>query len=69
MGHLSVPADGRDPAALVEVGLARFELHRFPNILRDIQNQDFCASAGKKRFAIWVEFQRVNWCTWVDLGG
>ena len=53
---------------LMEVWLTRLELCWLLDILRDILYEDFRASTSEQVLLVWVELDRLDGSTLVDLG-
>ncbi len=56
-------------AAFMEVWLAWLKLGGFLYVLRDVLDEYFRASTSEKIFFVWVEFERLNRDTLMDLCG
>lgn len=67
--HNPVPADSRDVATFVVVGLTGLELTRLAQVLRNILNKDFRTATRQKVFPVWIKFQRLHGDWAVNLGG
>lgn len=65
----SIPADRRNSMTLMEVWLTRLEFCWLLDVLRDILYEDFGASTSEQVLFVWVELNRLNGSTLVDLGG
>lgn len=67
--HNSVPADCRDVAAFVEVGLTWLELDWLFQVLGNVLDEDFGAATGEQVFLVWIELKGLDGDALVDLGG
>ena len=63
----SIPADRCNSMTLMEVWLTRLELCWLLDILRDILYEDFRASTSEQVLLVWVELDRLDGSTLVDL--
>ena len=64
----SIPADRCNSMTFMEVWLTRLELCWLLDILRDILYEDFRASTSEQVLLVWVELDRLDGSTLVDLG-